>query len=235
LRITFNRIKGGVVVGALASLTLGGCGGGGDDGPPGPSFIAYAKDFQGFEKWPSETFDDPNAAGATHVAGLRTIYLNHAPPAGATEFPLGTIIVKQTSDGKIFAQVKRGGGYNLKGAKNWEWFEIAENATGVVYIQWGATFPPAGEAYGGDPSGCNSCHMLGEALTNDYVIAPGLSLKGLTMDAGIKPDASGDAGADATGDAGTKGDASIDVAVEANGSLDAGTDTGTGANDAQHE
>jgi hypothetical protein len=224
LRITFNRIKTGLVVGALAAFV--GCG---QDVTPGPVFQAYARDFQGFEKWPSETFDDPNAAGATHVAGIRTIYLNQAPPADAPEFPLGTIIVKQTSDGKIFAQVKRGGGYNLKGAKNWEWFEIAKNAAGVVYIQWGATFPPAGEAYGGDPNGCNSCHMLGDALTNDYVIAPGLSLKGLTMDAGIKLDASGDAGADATGDAST------DVAVEASGNVDAGTDTETGANDAQHE
>jgi hypothetical protein len=227
LRITFNCIKVALVAGAFV-----GCG---QDVPPGPVFQAYAHDFQGFEKWPSETFDDPNAAGATHVAGIRTIYLNHAPPAGATEFPLGTIIVKQTSDGKIFAQVKHGGGYNLKGAKNWEWFEIAKNAAGAVYIQWGATFPPAGEAYGGDPNGCNSCHMLGDALTNDYVIAPGLSLKGLTMDAGIKLDASGDAGADATGDAGPKVDASTDVAVEPSGNVDAGTDTETGANDARRE
>jgi hypothetical protein len=224
LRITFNCIKTGMVVGALAAFA--GCG---QDASPGPTFIAYAKDFQGFEKWPSETFDDPSPGGATHVAGVRTIYLNQAPPPGATEFPLKTIIVKKTSDGKMFAQVKRGGGYNLAGAKNWEWFEIGENAAGTVYIQWGATFPPPGEAYGGDPNGCNMCHTAGNAAANDYVIAPGLSLKGLMLDAGIKLDAGGD-----VGDAGTQTDATTDGAVEASSSVDAGTDTDTGADDAQH-
>ena len=29
---------------------------------------------------------------------------------------------------KIFAGVKRGGDFNAAGAKNWEWFELAENA-----------------------------------------------------------------------------------------------------------
>jgi hypothetical protein len=224
LRITFNCIKIGMV--AAGTLAFAGCG---QDATIAPTFIAYAKDFQGFEKWPSETFDDPAPGGATHVAGVRTVYLNHAPDAGATEFPLGTIIVKRTSDGKMFAQVKRGGGYNLAGAKNWEWFEIGENATGTVYIQWGATFPPPGEAYGGDPNGCNMCHTAGNAATNDYVIAPGLSLKGLTMDAGIELDASADAGVD------TKRDMGADAAIEASSNVDAGADTETGGDDAQHE
>jgi hypothetical protein len=226
LRITFNCIKAGVVAGALAA-----CAGCGQDVTAGPVFQAYARDFQGFESWPSETFTDPNPGGATHVAGIRTIYLNHAPDAGATEFPLKTIIVKRTSDGKIFAQVKRGGGYNLAGAKNWEWFELNKTSAGAVYIQWQGTFPPPGEAYGGDPNGgCNMCHKLGAA--NDYVIAQGLSLEGLTMDAGIKVDASG---GDAPGDTGPTTDAGTDAAVEAGVDADAGTDTETGANDAQHE
>ncbi|HEX4403394.1 MAG TPA: hypothetical protein VH560_01105 [Polyangia bacterium] len=215
-------------------MAFAGCG---QDAAPGPKFIAYAKDFQGFESWPSETFDDPVPGGATHVAGVRTVYLNRAPDAGATEFPLGTIIVKQTSDGKMFAQVKRGGGYNLDGAKNWEWFEIGKNANGSVFIQWQGTFPPVGEAYGGDPNGCNGCHLTMNAVANDYVIAQGLSLKnGLAFDVGIKPDASGDAAADGPGDAGTKTDASVDGdVVDANSNMDAGTDTETGASDAQHE
>jgi hypothetical protein len=232
LRITFNCIKIGVAAGVL--MAFGGCGGGDSGGVASPTFIAYAKDFQGFESWPSETFDDPVPGGATHVAGIRTIYLNHEPDAGATEFPLGTIIVKRTSDGKMFAQVKRGGGYNFAGAKNWEWFEIGENANGAVFIQWQGTFPPLGEAYGGDPNGCNGCHLTMNAVANDYVIAQGLSLKGLTLDAGIEHDASGDA-ADAPSDAGTKTDADAEDAVEASGHADAGTDAETGANDAQHE
>jgi len=220
-----------MVVGALAAFV--GCGGGGSGdggGPAGPTFIAYAKDFQGFEKWPSETFDDPIPGGATHVAGIRTVYLNHAPPAGATEFPLKTIIVKKTSDGKIFGQVKRGGGYNsaLDGAKNWEWYEVSET-DGIVSIRWAATLPPVGEAYGGDPNGCNGCHTAGNAAQNDYVIAPGLSLKGITMDAGVTLDASGDAA-----DAITM--TTTDAANESNSKNgDAGTDLETGADDAQHE
>jgi hypothetical protein len=194
LRITFTCINAHtfVIVGAIAVAALAGCGGDAD-ADAGPTFIAYARDFQGFEKWPSETFDDPNPGGATHVAGVRTVYLNHAPPAGATAFPIGTIIVKQTPiDGKIFGQVKRGGGYNAAGAKNWEWFELSESSSGVVSVQWHGTFPPPGDVYGGVATGgCNICHIVG--AENDYVIAPGLSLMGLTMDAGTMLDASGDA------------------------------------------
>jgi hypothetical protein len=219
LRITFNRIKMGLVVGALAAFA--GCG---QDAPPGPTFIAYAKNFQGFEKWPSETFDDPDPGGATHAPGPYTIYLNQQPPPNATEFPLGTIILKKTSvDGKLLAQVKRGGGYNAAGAKNWEYYEITET-NGVVSIRWAATFPPAGEAYGGDPSGCNGCHinMNGAGPKNDYVIVPGLAFKGITMDAGVNLDA-GVADARTDGGAATETDAGVDTGTE------------TGAGDAEHE
>ncbi len=237
MRITFNCIKVGVIAGGMLGA-FSGCGGGG--GGAGPTFIAYARDFQGFDSWKSETFTDATALGSTHVAGERTIYLNRAPSPGATEFPLGTIIVKRTQvDGKIFAQVKRGGGFNAAGAKNWEYFELSETAAGVVSYQWRGDHPPAGEIYGSNPTDtCNVCHKAGAA--NDYVLAPGLTFAGIAADAGATPDdAAGtdtsvdsvaetvpvthdDAGMDAEQDAGTDAEP-MDVT---------GMETGT---DAQHE
>jgi hypothetical protein len=216
---------------AVALVTLSGaCGGGGDAATSGPVFVAYARDFQGFESWQSETFNDATADGSTHVAGLRTIYLNRAAPSGATEFPVGTIIVKHTqADGKIFAQVKRGGGYNAAGAVNWEWYELTETA-GVVSIRWSGTYPPAGEAYGGDPTGgCNMCHKVDAA--NDYVIAPGLTLAGIVggADAGADGDAApagqdAEAGVSPSPDGGADVGLSLDSASAESGSGDAAQD-----------
>ena len=248
MRITFN-----CKIASLGLVFAGvvGCGGGATD--TGPSFVAFASDFMGFESWQSETLDSPTASGSTHVSGVRTIYLNKVPPAGATAFPLSTIIVKRTEmDGKIFAQVKRGGGFNANGAVGWEWFELVENTPGVPSIRWRGFYPPAGEAYGGDPTGgCNLCHKVGAA--NDYVITPGLTLAGFAVDGGAKSDAAAttdagtktdggaktdagaetqsEAGADMSADAGTQTDA-----AGADMSADAGTQTdAAGADDAAHE
>ena len=143
-------------------------------------FIAFARDFDGFRTWPSHTFDSPPTT-TTHVGGLRTVYINQLPAPDATAFPLGTLIVKETaSDGKLFARVKRGGGYNKTGAVDWEWFELDETATGAVVVRWHGFGPPAGEMYGGDPnSGCNLCHKAVPA--NDYVLSPWLTLAGAAL------------------------------------------------------
>src|SRR5262249_37286795 len=106
------------------------------------------------------------------VLGPRQQYINMVPMTGAREFPIGTIIVEVRSDGLIFSGVKRGGGYNTAGAKNWEWFEIAENPTHIV---WSATGPPPGDTYGGDVNGCNTCHQACGA-NNDYVCSSKLQL-----------------------------------------------------------
>ena len=88
---------------------------------------------------------------------------------------MGTLIVKETaSDGKLFARVKRGSGYNQTGAVDWEWFELAE-ASGAVVVRWHGFGPPAGE----DSGGCNSCHKAAPA--NDYVLSPWLMLAGATL------------------------------------------------------
>ena len=138
-------------------------------------FIAFASDFEPYMTWeslyiPGAELDDP-----IH-GGNRTIYVNHRPPKGSKQFPVGTIIVKQMAfpDGQTFAMVKRGGGYNPQGAVNWEWFRI-DVSKGTVTIAWRGVGPPAGEMYGGDAGGvCNGCHFAGK--DNDWVQYPGLKL-----------------------------------------------------------
>jgi len=139
-------------------------------------FIAFGSDFVGFRTWTSQSMESPVAGGSTHVSGLRTVYINALPPPDATAFPVGTMIVKETqADGKLFARVKRGGGYNATGAVDWEWFEIKEATGGAVVVNWHGVGPPAGETYGGDPNaGCNVCHRTASA--NDFVLSPWLKL-----------------------------------------------------------
>jgi len=194
--------------GALAlGLGAAACGGGG--APPsttGTQFIAYTKDFAGYQSWPSNTISDAQPAGMTHVGGVRTIYINQLPPPDATVFPQGTIIVKETAtDGRIFAQVKRGGGYNVVGALDWEWYELGIATNNAIGIKWSGVGPPAGEQYGGDPNGtCNSCHVAGKS--NDYVMASWLIL-GANIGAlpGDGAGGAGGAGGDGAGGGGSGG------------------------------
>jgi hypothetical protein len=213
---------------ALAfALAVVGCSGG--SAPPVTGdFVAQNADFKGYQSWTSFTIDDGLAAGSTHVAGKRTIYINQLPPADATEFPVGTIIVKETAvDGKIFARAKRGGDYNATGATGWEWFELATKM-GVTGLAWRGKGPPSGEVYGGDPNaGCNPCHKI--AVNNDAVLTPALMLAtSANNDAGVAGDAGADAAETSAADAGA-----TDTMNETDVGLDAGAETGT--NDTSHE
>jgi hypothetical protein len=206
----------GAVVFAFAAA-LGGCSGtSSESGDGGAPFVAFAKDFAGFSSWEHVTFSNEAAAGSTHVAGTRTVYINRKPPAGATAFPVGTVIVKVTgADGKIFGRAKRGGNFNSKGVVGWEWFELLETAQHDVVIKWRGVGPPLGEEYGGDPNaGCNLCHKAVPA--SDYVLTPGL---------GLEPGGLLDGGGDAVTEADASGDAAHD-------GVDAGADA---ADDAAHE
>jgi hypothetical protein len=196
--------------GALLCLAVGqsGCGRPSETSVDGSrdTFIAFARDFSGFRGWPSHAVDSAVAAGSTHVSGPRTVYINQPPRPDATEFPVGTLIVKETAaDGKIFARCKRGGAFNVTGALDWEWFELQETTSGDVVIRWHGFGPPAGEMYGGDAmGGCNGCHTAAKA--NDYVLSPWLTLAARAGGAGGSAAATGAGGADEiAGAAGSSG------------------------------
>ncbi|MFT3838173.1 MAG: cytochrome P460 family protein [Myxococcaceae bacterium] len=157
-----------------------------DSGQPPPQiFIAVERDFAVWTNWQSFDLGD-QPADTVHLGGHRTIYLNKAPPHGATAFPVGTIMVKTVSpdadggttpDGgtlQIFAMAKRGGEYNSDGAAGWEWFELNDTSQPANWA-WRGTQPPAGQGYGGVAGGqCNTCHM--NAAGNDCVESPKLAL-----------------------------------------------------------
>jgi len=201
-----HELSAGLVAATLAAaIAAGGCGGGGSNGDP-LSMVAFARDFAAFRSWPSRTTESEVSLGGSHIAGTRIVYINQMPPAGATAFPIGTLIVKNMqTDGRLFARSKRGGGYNVTGAVDWEWFELTEAATGEVGIKWRGFGPPSGETYAGDPQGgCNTCHVLGKA--NDYVLSGWLALDGSGMvGAGGFPGAGGGDGAGGRGGAGAGG------------------------------
>ena len=180
---------------AALAATLAACGSG-EPVETGPTFLAFAPDFANFHDWPSSRAGAPDAGpgepvppdagvfadGGVHDPELpKTVFIKL--PAGAVvegEFPVGTLIVKEIDGGelttrKIFAMVKRGGGYNKSGAKNWEWFELENIDASSVRIRWRGVGPPAGEMYGGDKNGgCNTCHA--DAILNDYVFSATLDL-----------------------------------------------------------
>ena len=188
---------------ALAvSLALGagavGCGA----SPPtaaGTTFVAFASDFNGFHSWPSAVaMPSPNLPpvdagrgtdagpdggatdGGVHPVPETEYWKIPSTPTG-NEFPVGTIIVKETNEvdptaRQVFALVKRGGDFNPTGAVNWEWFELKNVADGSAAISWHGYGPPSGSAdiYGGNPAVCNTCHK--KAAANDYVWSAALQL-----------------------------------------------------------
>jgi hypothetical protein len=151
-----------------------------DNAENGSSFIAFASDFQGFHSWESFPIEEGVVEGTIHLAGPRTEYLNKRPEIGSKTFPVGTIIVKELEVGaveerKVFALVKRGGGFNSASAPGWEWFELQNNPDGsVARVVWRGVGPPIGENYGGDPNGCASCH--GAATGNDFILSKSIRL-----------------------------------------------------------
>lgn len=162
-------------------------------------FLAFASTFNGFHSWPSAPAVPspslpPVDAGGVGPDGGATDGGVHPPPETeywkipstptGNEFPLGTIIVKETNEvdptaRHVFALVKRGGDFNPTGAVNWEWFELTNNADGSVVIGWQGYGPPSGSAdiYGGNPAVCNTCHI--KAAANDYVWSAALQLSNL--------------------------------------------------------
>jgi hypothetical protein len=171
---------------ALLALTLGACS---EPSPPPfgdrETFVALERHFQGFESWTKIDLSHRAATGETHVSGEAHEYISRTPPAGSKTFPVGTILVKTVKPDAaseqvaprtdVFAMVKRGGGYNGRGAPGWEWFELRKREDDTYGIVWRGVNPPNGEGYHGDAlGGCNGCHRA--AAKNDYVQATALVL-----------------------------------------------------------
>ncbi|HZL21294.1 MAG TPA: hypothetical protein VFG23_26405 [Polyangia bacterium] len=192
-------------LGLGGGLSAGGCAAKQPEATDGTVFIATISDFQDFQSWhsapamPATTLPPidggdgvdagtvtPDAgtvtpdAGAVHVLPL-TVYWNNPPPHGSTTFPVGTIIVKETSETdptarKIFAMVKRGGDFDPNGAVNWEWYELYFDANGNVDANWYGVGPNGGstDPYAANPNICNACHL--KAAANDDVWSSALQL-----------------------------------------------------------
>jgi hypothetical protein len=188
--------------------------GGDGNGPDCIPFVAFASDFANYQSWTHFHLDAeknpfPLAPAGdampdlVHTGGTRDVYINLGQPGvpacvtqNATEFPIGTIIIKvmsqtgQTVKG-VFAQVKRGCGYNLGGADNWEWFDLITDQNGLdagepPQIIWEGETPPANQSYGGDPTECNTCHSaMGSG--NDSIISTALDLETLACKPGQQP------------------------------------------------
>jgi hypothetical protein len=160
------------------------------DAETASEYIAFQSDFERYQEWPSaKVADDP--VGSTHLTGPRYVYIDEPPPPGSLEFPIGTHIVKEAQNGDeaewdVFAMVKRGGGYNPAGARNWEWFEL-DLSGGTPVILWRGENPPIFSGYecvnadgsldeDGDCSGCHS-----SSWENDYVHDWALQLEDVTV------------------------------------------------------
>ena len=160
---------------ALFAASLASCSSADKPSPVVVPFVAFSTDFADFHSWESWALTIDVAPGNDHLNGPRHVFLKQPPPAGSHEFPVGTIIVKETDGGDpttrhVFAMVKRGADFNPTGALDWEWFELANTDNGGVTIMWRGVGPANGDAYGGDATGgCNSCHKT--AGNSDYVFA----------------------------------------------------------------
>jgi hypothetical protein len=139
---------------------------------PPQVFVAFASDFQPYPTWTSFYVGDVPPVTGVDIAGPRTVYINELPPHGATEFPVGTILVKvvkpdaSPADWQMFGMVKRGGGFDPQGAPNWEWFGLSTDPmTGRVLIDWRGTGPPPDGGYGSIGRVCSVTQTLRRTIT----------------------------------------------------------------------
>jgi hypothetical protein len=154
-----------------------------DDISAPTTFIAQQGDFADYKTW--MTFDDNVEDDHGGIVGTTTEYLNKLPDPGASEFDIGTMVVKiqQAADSDamaIHAMSKRDPAYNLDGAHGWEFFELVLDKKGAPYISWRGSKPPSGEMYqmlfsgNTQPStegNCNDCHASGK----DGMLSPDIA------------------------------------------------------------
>jgi hypothetical protein len=183
---------GFIAIGLAASLGCVGCGAqSGASGDAGSSevFVAQVVDFVGFCHWshaPATPAGDAGASDGVHAdAGPLTVYWNRPPPHAASQFPVGTIILKESQQANpaertAFAMVKRsarGTAYNASGANGWEWWSVQDMGDCTIGNMplWRGPVAQGTDSYVSSPAGdCNGCH--GRAVGNDYVWDSALQL-----------------------------------------------------------
>jgi hypothetical protein len=166
-----------------------------DPGSPDATDLVFASDFCNYQSWTHYEFDGiPDAAAPDTLTGdggcslthnfqvERDLYLNHAPSHGSTEFPPGTIIIKEQHDDTnpgnwhVYGMAKdREGDYNASsGCAGWEWFELSDDAGAMCpSIQWRGPGPMGSQYAGCANTTCTSCHA---AAGNDCVQSNALRL-----------------------------------------------------------
>jgi hypothetical protein len=152
--------------------------------PPRSVFVAQAPDFTGFCRWSSaDAMPARDSPFGVHGVQAMKVYWNAPPPHAADEFPVGTIVLKESeqadaSERIVFAMVKRqprGAGYNTGGADGWEWFSLQDQGDCTAAILWRGPQAPILTTYSDLLTGdCNGCH--GGIADNDYVWDTALQL-----------------------------------------------------------
>ena len=165
---TLSAVALGLSLGACTPAATSGDAGAGT-GTGAGEFVAFASDFDGYRTWAhASVVTDGGSGGAVHTDTVLVESINRGPVARDSDFPQGTILVKEGTTGEpntrqAFAMVKRGGDYNAGGAAGWEWFELQNTGDGgenTVEILWRGIAPPQGEVYAGKVNGdCNTCHV----------------------------------------------------------------------------
>jgi hypothetical protein len=167
------------VVGGCSSSTLPDADAGCTEFDPAGSATA----FDNFCNWnQAVATNDEDASDGLHGIGPLKVYWNQSPRHGASAFPVGTIIVKESqgqdpTQRTAFAMVKRGCGFNSEngGANGWEWWSLADNGNCTMTLLWRGVQAPAAESYSGMPVGnCNGCHTM--VVDNDSVWDSALQL-----------------------------------------------------------
>ncbi len=136
-------------------------------------FVADDNTFQSFNAWylhASHQGPDP-ALGVAHAGNdtsvTRKVYFKDNQNAVNGKYPVGTIIVKHSSNGttvdEYTAMVKRGNGFSPD-TNDWEWFMLAPDGT-IAKDPTGALMRGA-KLMGGM---CNGCHT--QAAAKDYVFS----------------------------------------------------------------
>lgn len=166
---------------AALALCLAGCGDAQPSEPVEPgAFVAFDRDFLPYTTWPRTDLGSLSLAG--HPPGPRWVHLNRVLSQNATEYPVGTILVKvvqaepDPTQWVLFAMVKRGGTYNASGARGWEYFVLRLSREAVpVIVSRGLAPNLVGSLYTvGDGLGCNSCHGTEDARMFDGILTPSL-------------------------------------------------------------